>query len=113
MRISIACLFTIAGFLAAFGAFAQQEKKPPQKLVFTTKNGNVNYDHAAHLMRAKEDCKTCHETLFKQDSKAPLNFKPNLHKTAEMDKTSCGFCHRAGGAAFESKGNCAKCHMKG
>lgn len=82
-------------------------------LVFNTKNGNVTFNHEAHLTRAKGDCKTCHETLFKQDSKAPLNYKAALHKTAEMDKTACGSCHRAGGAAFESKANCAKCHVKG
>ena len=93
--------------------FAQDKKAPATKLVFTTKNGNVNFDHPAHVMRAKGDCKTCHETLFKQDSKAALNFKPNLHKTAEADMASCGFCHRASGASFETKGNCAKCHMKG
>jgi c(7)-type cytochrome triheme protein len=101
------------GLLAGLVVFAQESKKPPTSLVFTTKNGNVTYDHATHLKRANNDCKTCHETLFKQDSKAPLNFKASLHKTAEADKTSCGFCHRAGGASFETKGNCAKCHVKG
>jgi len=89
-----------------------QTKQPPTKLVFTTKNGNVTFDHAAHVMRAKGDCTTCHDKLFKQDSKAPLNYKAALHKTAETDKTACGFCHHAGGMSFESKGNCNKCHMK-
>ena len=27
-------------------------------------------------------------------------------------KTSCAACHVAGGAAFETKGNCQKCHVK-
>ncbi|HXP83849.1 MAG TPA: c(7)-type cytochrome triheme domain-containing protein [Bryobacteraceae bacterium] len=113
MRTFVSC-FLACGLLIALGVFAQDTtKKPPTKLVFTTKNGNVTFDHAAHLMRAKNDCKTCHETLFKQDSKAPLNYKAMLHKTAEADKTSCAFCHHAGGASFESKGNCAKCHVKG
>lgn len=76
------------------------------------KNGNVTFDHAAHVMRAKNDCSTCHPSLFPQDSKAPLNFKANIHKTAEKGMTSCGSCHREGGAAFETKGNCNKCHMK-
>jgi mono/diheme cytochrome c family protein len=35
-----------------------------------------------------------------------------LHKTAEAAKTSCGGCHTPGGPAFESKGNCGKCHVK-
>ena len=100
------------GLLAALGVFAQ-EKKPPTTLVFTTKNGNVTFDHAAHLKRANNDCMTCHVKLFQQDSKAPLNYKAALHKTAETNMTSCGFCHHMGGKAFESKGNCAKCHVKG
>jgi len=113
MRTLIACLLAV-GLGGAFGLVAQDTKKtPPTKLTFVTKNGPVTFDHAAHLSREKGDCKVCHESLFKQDSKAPLNYKAGLHKTAEMDKTSCGSCHHAGGAAFESKGNCAKCHMKG
>jgi c(7)-type cytochrome triheme protein len=90
-----------------------QEKGAPEKLVFMTKNGNVTFNHADHVKRANGDCSTCHEKLFQKSATAPLNYKPNLHKTAEMDKTSCGSCHRAAGPAFESKGNCAKCHMKG
>jgi c(7)-type cytochrome triheme protein len=90
-----------------------QEKKPQDKLTFTTKNGNVTFDHAAHIKRAGGDCATCHEKLFKQDAKAPLNYKPLIHRTAEADKTSCGSCHRPAGTSFESKGNCAKCHVKG
>jgi len=112
MRILLSCLIALS-FLSAFGVFAQQEKKsPPAKLVFMAKNGNVTFNHAAHVMREKADCKTCHDSLFQQDAKAALNFKPNIHKTAEMNMTSCGSCHRAGGMAFESKGNCNKCHMK-
>jgi c(7)-type cytochrome triheme protein len=110
MRTLIAFVLA-AGLGGALGALAQ-EKKPPEKLTFTTKNGNVTFDHAAHVKRANGECKTCHTSLFQQDAKAPLNFKAGLHKPAEMDQTSCGFCHHAGGAAFESKGNCAKCHVK-
>jgi c(7)-type cytochrome triheme protein len=113
MRTLISCLLS-AGLLIGLAVFAQDTtKKPPTTLVFTTKNGNVTFDHAAHLKRAKNDCKTCHDTLFQQDSKAPLNFKAALHKTAETEKTSCGFCHHPAGASFETKGNCAKCHVKG
>ena len=90
-----------------------QDKKPPEKLSLATKNGNVTFDHAAHVKRANRDCAACHDKLFKQDAKAPLNFKAGLHKTAEAAKTSCGACHGPGGTAFESKGNCAKCHVKG
>jgi c(7)-type cytochrome triheme protein len=111
MRILITCLLTV-GLGGTLGLFAQ-EKKAPEKLTFTAKIGNVTYDHAAHVKRANSDCKTCHDKLFKQDAKAPLNFKAALHKPAETEKTSCGACHHAGGTAFETKGNCAKCHVKG
>jgi c(7)-type cytochrome triheme protein len=110
MRTLIAWVLA-AGLCGALGVLAQ-EKKPPEKLTFMTKNGNVTFDHAAHVKRANGDCKACHDKLFQQDAKAPLNYKAGLHKTAETGATSCGFCHRAGGASFESKGNCAKCHVK-
>ena len=106
-------LFVFAvSFACALGIFAQ-DKKPPDKLVFKTKNGDVTFNHADHLKRANNDCKTCHDKLFQQDAKVPLNYKASLHKTAEAAKTACAACHVAGGAAFESKGNCAKCHVKG
>ncbi|MGO9095653.1 MAG: c(7)-type cytochrome triheme domain-containing protein [Bryobacteraceae bacterium] len=100
--LSVVCLLSVSA----------QEVKPPTKLVFQTKMGNVTYDHAAHLKRAKGDCKMCHDKLFQQSAKAPLNFKPGMHKPAEANKTSCGACHTAGGMAFPTAGNCAKCHVK-
>jgi c(7)-type cytochrome triheme protein len=110
MRILLSCLAAI-GFLSTFGVFAQGDKESAPKLVFKSKKGDVTFDHAAHIMRAKGDCKTCHDSLFKQDATAKLNFKANVHKTAEKNMTSCGSCHRAGGTAFESKGNCNNCHV--
>ncbi|HWE49979.1 MAG TPA: c(7)-type cytochrome triheme domain-containing protein [Bryobacteraceae bacterium] len=89
-----------------------QDKKAPEKLVFESKMGNVTFNHAGHVARAKGDCKACHDKLFEQSAKAPLNFKAAMHKTAETAQTSCGSCHHAGGTAFESKGNCNKCHVK-
>lgn len=88
-----------------------QEKKAPAKLVFEAKNGNVTFDHPAHVKRAKDDCKVCHEKLFPQE-KAPLGWKAGMHKPAETAKTSCGFCHHPGGMSFGVTGNCAKCHKK-
>lgn len=110
MRYLMMSVLTIA--VGSWLCLAAQEPKPPQKLVFETKMGNVTYDHAAHVKRAKGDCKVCHDKLFQQSSKAPLNFKAAMHKTAEANKTSCGACHHPAGAAFETKGNCAKCHVK-
>ena len=91
-----------------------QDKKAPAKLTFEAKTGNVPYDHAAHAKREKNDCKVCHDAIFPQSAKAPLNFKAGMHKPAEAAKKSCGFCHNAGGKAFGTVGNCAnsKCHVK-
>lgn len=106
-----------ATFLAVlvFGgtALLSQSKTPPAKLVLSAKNGSVAFEHAAHIKREKNDCKVCHSSLFSQDAKATLGFKPP-HKTEEDKKASCGSCHRAGGTAFETKGNCAngKCHVR-
>ena len=99
---SVVCLLSVSA----------QEVKPPTKLVFQTKMGNVTYDHAAHVKRAKGDCKVCHDALFQQSAKAPLNYKAGMHKPAEADKKACGHCHVAGGTAFASTGSCAKCHVR-
>ncbi len=104
----------LALFVAGGLATVAQEKKPPAKLTFPTKMGAVTFDHAAHLKREKNDCKVCHDKLFQQDAKAPLNFKPGMHKPAEAKKISCGACHHAGGPAFQATlpANCSKCHVK-
>jgi len=109
------CKSAIGIFLTVFGlaAIEAQEKKAPEKITFTVKLGNVAFDHAAHVKRENGNCKVCHPGLFAEDSKAPLSFKPP-HSNQENKKMSCGFCHRAGGVAFETKGNCTngKCHIK-
>lgn len=94
-------------------ALLSQTKTPRAKVVLPAKNGAVTFDHSAHAKREKNDCKTCHTSLFAQDAKAAVGFKPP-HKMEEDRKVSCGFCHRAGGSAFETKGNCAngKCHVR-
>ncbi|WP_321476281.1 c(7)-type cytochrome triheme domain-containing protein [uncultured Paludibaculum sp.] len=111
MRHSFYCfaLFSLLGAAALLG----QDKTPPAKLVLKAKTGNVTYDHAAHAKREKNACPVCHPKLFTQDAKAPVAFKPP-HKKHEDAKASCGSCHRAGGTAFETKGNCtnSKCHVK-
>jgi c(7)-type cytochrome triheme protein len=103
-------LFTLT-MAAGWGALAQDV---PDKIVFPSKMGNVTFNHTAHLKRAKNDCGTCHPKYFQQ-SKDPINYKAGMHKTAETAKTSCAGCHNAAATeikAFESKGNCAKCHVK-
>jgi c(7)-type cytochrome triheme protein len=83
----------------------------PDKIVFTAKNGNVTFNHQAHVDRVSMDCGACHDKLFPQ-SKAAINFKAGMHKTAEAAGTSCAGCHIAGGTSFATKGNCGKCHAK-
>lgn len=109
MRYLTAALI-VTGLLSGLAIFAQP--KAPEKLTFTTKQGNVTFDHAAHVKKAANDCKACHDKLFPQSAQAPLNYKAGIHKTAETAKASCGACHTPGGASFDSKGNCAKCHVK-
>lgn len=104
LLLSLAIAFGLLGML-----FAQ---KPPEKLTFQSKMGNVTFDHAAHVKRANNDCKACHDKLFPM-SQAPLNFKAGMHKPAETAKMSCGGCHNAAGPGFVTAGNCAKCHVKG
>lgn len=96
------------------GLLAQQKKAAttPTKLTFEAKNGNVTFNHVEHVKRAKDGCKTCHPAQWPQDAKAALKWKAGMHKPAEASKTSCGFCHHSGGAAFASQGNCTKCHVK-
>ncbi len=95
------------------GLVALAAVNPPEKLVFESKMGNVTFQHAKHVERAKGDCKVCHDKLFQQSAKAPLNYKAGMHKPAEASKTACAACHVAGGTAFVTTGNCAKCHVKG
>lgn len=111
MRRSLAYFLLI--WMVGATVLLSQSKTPPAKLVLPAKNGNITFDHAAHAKRVKNDCKVCHPSVFAQDAKAPLAFKPP-HKAKEDKQASCGSCHRTGGTAFESKGNCtnSKCHVK-
>ena len=106
----VAVMAVVVGTFAA-GMYFAEEKAPPKEIVFETKNGPVTFDHAKHAERVSNDCKTCHPAVFKQE-KGDLGYKAGMHKTAEAAKSSCAACHVAGGKAFESKANCAKCHAK-
>lgn len=106
-------LYALAVAALSLGVYAAD--KAPDKLVFPAKTGSVTFNHKQHVTAAKNDCKVCHPKLWPQDAKAPLNFKAGMHIPAEKAKTSCAAagCHVAGGASFATKGNCAKCHVKG
>jgi len=110
MRKALVVLAALA-IVAAAGSLFAEEKEAPAKLVFEAKPGTVTFDHAKHVEAAKGDCKTCHPGLFEQE-KGDLGYKEGMHKKAEAAKASCGACHRPEGTAFESKGNCNKCHEK-
>jgi c(7)-type cytochrome triheme protein len=92
-----AVFITVALFSGAMAA--AQDKKPPEKLVFPTKSGNVIFTHSAHIDRAKGKCSTCHDKLWPQSVKEPLK-----------SSDGCATCHRLFGKAFRMKGNCVKCH---
>ncbi len=107
MRPVVAFLLTLTVFVALSAIAA----KAPDKIVFETKMGNVTFNHKAHVDRAGGKCETCHDKLFPQ-SRKPINFKQGMHKPAEKAQKSCGACHHPGGKAFETKGNCKKCHVR-
>jgi len=94
--------------LMTLTAIAAEE---PDTIVFEAKMGNVTFDHKAHNEAAGDDCTVCHDALF-PESRAPINFKDKMHRTAEANKTSCGGCHHDGGKSFATKGNCKRCHVK-
>jgi len=99
----------IVAILAAGTMFAQHAEEAPATLVFEAKPGAVTFEHAKHVERAQGDCETCHPALWPQE-KGDLGYKASMHKKAETDQVSCGTCHRPEGRAFESKGNCKRCH---
>ncbi len=101
----------VFGLVFATNALVAEDKKPPEKITYESKPGPVTFDHTKHAEAVKQDCKACHDAIFPA-AKAPLGYKESMHKKAEADKKSCGACHVAGGTSFESKGNCAKCHIK-
>jgi c(7)-type cytochrome triheme protein len=108
--LALAVAFVLA--LSTGLALSQDAKKAPDRIVYEAKTGAVTFDHAKHVEAAKNDCKACHDSLFKQAKGDLGGYKDGMHKKAEADKTSCASCHVAGGSAFGSKGNCAKCHEK-
>ena len=111
MKRSIALIAAAVIAVSTGLVLSADAKKAPDTIVFEAKPGAVTFPHAKHIEAAKNDCKTCHDTLFKQE-RGDLGYKAGMHKKAEEAKTSCGACHVAGGTAFESKGNCNKCHEK-
>lgn len=83
----------------------------PGEIEFPALMGHVIFNHALHSKRVKDDCKACHDSLFPESS-GPLNYKAAEHRIAEKSRSSCAGCHYPGGSAFDTTGNCAKCHIR-
>jgi c(7)-type cytochrome triheme protein len=102
--VRILAVLLIIGFGVAFENYFGTQ-------VFVATNGNVTFNHRVHTIRQNFACWTCHTKPF-PPWRGALTYTNILHKVAEADKGSCGQCHRPGGEAFESRGNCTKCHEK-
>jgi hypothetical protein len=99
----------MAGLLQAAGT----EKTFPVRLVIPAKPGGVTFLHFRHAQRMNFECATCHATTWPQDSSASLGYKHGGHREAEGRRTACAGCHREGGRAFASQGNCTtRCHAR-
>jgi len=99
--------------MAALPSAADDERLFPVRLVIPASEGGVTFDHFLHAQRVKFDCAVCHASLWPKDSTSSLGFSAFGHRTAETNKAGCANCHRAGGCAFASEGNCTnRCHAK-
>jgi c(7)-type cytochrome triheme protein len=86
--------------LVVLAAAAAQDSKPPEKIVFPSKQGAVTFLHARHIERENGDCATCHDELWTQTSE-PLK-----------NSQGCNTCHKPDGKAFSARdrNNCERCH---
>jgi c(7)-type cytochrome triheme protein len=98
MRNLIALLATVA--LVGVVTVVAQDKKPPEKIVLSSKQGATTFLHAKHIEREDGECTACHDKLWPQST--------------ELRKVSagCRTCHKVGGKAFEEKDHCERCHPK-
>ncbi len=94
--------FVIALFLTislAAGVSVARDKKPPRRLLFPSKAGEITFDHQAHAKRERNACTECHDGLWPRSAKVPIK-----------SSAGCKTCHRADGKSFGMEGNCARCH---
>jgi len=95
-----AALFAAVALVGVVTA-AADDKKPPERIVFPSKQGATTFLHARHAEREDGKCAVCHDQLWTQSTAEPLK-----------SSAGCRTCHKAGGKAFETKGNCERCHPK-
>jgi len=99
MRYVITLFMTVT--LVGLATVAAQDKKPPEKIVFPSKQGATTFVHAAHLQRENGECTSCHDKLWPQSTAEPLK-----------SSMGCHTCHKPDGKAFSARdsGNCVRCH---
>lgn len=98
MRHAIALFAAVT--ILGLATVVAQDKKPPEKIVFPTKQGAVTFLHAKHIERQSGDCASCHDKLWTQTSE-PLK-----------NSMGCHTCHKPDGKGFNAndRSNCVRCH---
>jgi len=94
-------LFATLAFVA-LPTLTAQDKQPPEKIVFPSRQGPVPFLHARHIARENGDCSTCHDKLWTQTGE-PLK-----------NSQGCHTCHKPDGKAFsaQDRANCERCHPR-
>ena len=109
MRLTLALVFLAA--MVVLPPATANDKPFPVRMVIPASLGGVTFHHFLHAQRVKFDCAVWHASLWQRDSRAKLGYGPAGHQAAEERRTGCGNCHRDGGRAFASEGNCtSRCH---
>jgi hypothetical protein len=109
MSLTVALVFLAA--MAMLPRATADDKAFPVRMVIPASQGGVTFHHFLHAQRVKFDCAVCHASLWPRNSSAKLGYGPDGHRAAEERRTGCGSCHREGGSAFASEGNCtSRCH---
>lgn len=100
----------LAVLLAVFAivGIAMYAIAAPKEIVFEAKNGNVTFDHEAHVPTGDcvschhtgdmASCRSCHDGAAASSTKAP---RGEFH-------TFCIDCHKGAGM----KGTCNECHKR-
>jgi hypothetical protein len=91
-------LAALASILVALTSAAMPEA--PTRVKYTTKKGDVTFDHAAHVAR-RETCKSCHT------DPGPVSKIELDHKKAHVFCVGCHLERKAGPKA------CSRCHDDG
>jgi len=98
---SVVCLLSVSA----------QEVKPPTKLVFQTKMGNVTYDHAA-TSNAPRRLQSVPRQAFPAVGQGSTELQTGHAQDGGSEQNRLCGLPRRGGMAFPTAGNCAKCHVK-